>query len=174
MIETKRLHLFPLPQSQLDKLLVQPSQVEREFGIRLCKDITAGRVEKAINMKLDKMKAAPVSTHDWITYWLLVIKAIPLGAGLLGFKGYPDENGAAEIGYGIDAAYRSQGYITEAFRSMINWAFREKDCLCIIAPQTLKSNPASNRVLEKVGMQINNETLETLSWKLDRASYKQE
>jgi [ribosomal protein S5]-alanine N-acetyltransferase len=173
MIETTRLNLIPLSEFQLEKLLAQPSHVEAEIGIHICKDIIAGRVEKAIMMKLDNMKTAPLIHHEWFTYWLLVIKSIPLGTGLLGYKGYPDENGTIEIGYGIDPEHRSKGYMTEAVRELISWAFRHPECLRIVAPKTLKSNPASNRVLEKSGMQIFEETKEARSWQLDRIAYEQ-
>ena len=170
MIETTRLILIPLSQSQLISLLSQPSQLENEIGIPLCKGIAADPVERAIGMKLEKMKNAPDAHHIWITFWLLVIKAIPLGAGFLGFKGYPDKNGIVEIGYGIDSAHRSQGCMTEAVTGMINWAFNEPACQAIIAPGTLKTNPASNAVLKKVGMRIYEETTNAISWKLDRTS----
>ena len=173
MIETSRLILFPLSQGQLNSLLFQQSQVDIEGGIPISKDITAGRVEKAIKMKLEKMRNTSKAYHEWITYWLLVIKSKSLGVGLLGFKGFPDENGYAEIGYGIDYAHRSKGYITEAVIAMANWAFDEPACQVIIAPETQKTNPASNRVLEKVGMQVYEETGEAFSWKLDRTSFYQ-
>lgn len=173
MIETARLKLIPLSQGQLDSLLSQKSQVENEIGIPLSKDITTGRVEKAIKLKLEKMKKTSSAYHDWITYWLLVVKSTSLGVGLLGFKGFPNGDGFAEIGYGIDPAHRLKGYTTEAVIGMIDWAFNEPACQAIIAPGTQKSNPASNRVLEKVGMQVYEETGEAYSWKLDRTSFNQ-
>jgi [ribosomal protein S5]-alanine N-acetyltransferase len=173
MIETDRLKLIPLSLGQLESLLSQQSQVEKEIGITLSKNITVGRVEKAIKMKLEKMEDASEAYLNWITYWLLVIKSTSLGVGLLGFKGFPNENGFAEIGYGIDPAHRSMGYVTEAVIGMVEWAFIEPACQTIIAPGTQKSNPASNRVLEKVGMQVYEETGEIFSWKLDQTSFYQ-
>jgi RimJ/RimL family protein N-acetyltransferase len=114
------------------------------------------------------MAAVPEAIHPWYTYWLIVTPDELYGAGLAGFKGYPDSQGEAEIGYGIDADYRRKGYMTEAVRELIAWAFEEPNCTSIIAPGTLKSNVASNRVLEKAGMFVYEESAKTLSWRIDR------
>jgi ribosomal-protein-alanine N-acetyltransferase len=53
---------------------------------------------------------------------------------------------AVEIGYGIDPAYRNRGYMTEAVRGLIDWAFRDPRCRSITAPNTERSNIASNHV----------------------------
>jgi len=84
-----------------------------------------------------------------LTYWLIIIKLEKRGAGLIGFKGYPDTDGKTEIGYGIDAAYRSQGYMTEALKAITIWAFEFTDCRALTASTV--SNPASEKVLQKSG-----------------------
>jgi len=87
---------------------------------------------------------------------------------LAGFKGVPDDQGKTEIGYGIDAAYRSRGYMTEAVKGLIEWAFQDVRCRAVIAPDTKRWNVASNRVLEKAGMRVYNETEEALDWRVDK------
>jgi ribosomal-protein-alanine N-acetyltransferase len=92
----------------------------------------------------------------------------PYGAGLAGFKGVPDGQGEVEIGYGIDPACQGQSYATEAVRALIAWAFQSPECTSVIAPNTKRSNIASNRVLGKVGMRIYAETAEAISWRIDK------
>lgn len=104
----------------------------------------------------------------WITYWLIQVPPDRFGAGMIGFKGLPDENGAVEIGYGIDSAYRNQGYMTEAVIGLVSWAFRDLRCKRIMAPDTERANPASNRELEKVGMRVFPEKPASLSWHLEK------
>jgi RimJ/RimL family protein N-acetyltransferase len=93
----------------------------------------------------------------------MVIQAEPFGAGLIGFKGIPDKNGEVEIGYGIDPPCRRLGYTTEAAGALINWALQQATCLSVTAWSD-KSNRASARVLEKVGMQIARETTSQYCW----------
>ena len=120
------------------------------------------------------MKAANVLDHAWFSYWLLVVSTgepgsqSNFGAGLLGFKGLPDPNGEAEIGYGIDPKYQGQGFTTEGVQALIAWAFQDPRCKAVIAPNTLKDNLASNRVLAKVGMIIEHEGELTNDWRLDK------
>lgn len=169
-IRTERLNLLPLSLEQLSLYLTEPKGLERELRFPVSRAIVTERVQRAIGMKIAKMTEAARSIHAWHTYWLIVIAEESYGAGLAGFKGYPGSRGEVEIGYGIDPAYQGKGYMTEAVRALIDWAFREPDCQSIIAPETQKSNVASNRVLEKVGMHIYHETDVALYWRIDRGN----
>jgi RimJ/RimL family protein N-acetyltransferase len=128
-------------------------------------------VERAIRIKLEKMVDLPPTDHLWITYWLAILKQESYGIGLLGFKGVPDYRGQIEIGYGIDQIYGNQGYTTEAAASMIHWAFQDARVERIVAPDTLRDNPASNRILQKLGFSIYKETALAISWALERRNY---
>jgi ribosomal-protein-alanine N-acetyltransferase len=165
-IRTERLQLVALTFSQLGLYVAAPWQLEQELGLSVSRAIVTDPLRKAIEIKLSKMKL--VEEHPWYTYWLIVIAGEPYGAGLAGFKGSPNNQGEVEIGYGIDPACRNRGYMTEAVRGLIDWAFEDPRCRSIIAPNTERSNIASNRVLEKVGMRVSTETEEALDWRLDK------
>jgi predicted acetyltransferase len=168
IIQTQRLKLISLSLEQLQLLLIDPKQVENELGLAIDKDNTNETVLRAINIKISKMARLKQEQHPWFTYWLIVIPDKSFGAGMAGFKGIPDENGEAEIGYGISPTVRSNGYMTEAVQAMIDWAFENRQCKAVVALDVLRSNIASQRVLEKVGMHIYEETADTLSWRIDK------
>lgn len=125
------------------------------------------RVHRAIRMKIDKMRKADISQHNWLTYWLIVIEEENVGAGMLGFKGFPDENGSTEIGYGIDEVYQGKGYMREAVQALIDWAFTHPFCKLITASEV--ENPASRRLLEKLGARLVKESDHSTSWELRKA-----
>jgi RimJ/RimL family protein N-acetyltransferase len=56
------------------------------------------------------------------------------------------------IGYGAARAYWGKGYIPEAARAIIAWAFQQPSIYRVYATTDLE-NLSSRRVLEKVGMQ---------------------
>ncbi len=56
------------------------------------------------------------------------------------------------IGYGLARAYWGKGYVPEATRAIIDWAFQQPTIYRVYAT-TEVDNIASRRVLEKVGMQ---------------------
>lgn len=56
------------------------------------------------------------------------------------------------IGYGAARAYWGKGYIPEATRAVIAWAFQQPSIYRVYATTDLE-NLSSRRVLEKVGMQ---------------------
>lgn len=167
-LQTERLRLIALTLEQLTLYLAAPQELEGELGFPISRAILTQTVRGAIGTKVSRMTHAKEALYPWYSYWLIVIPDEVYGAGLAGFKGYPNHLGEAEIGYGIDPDYRSRGYTTETVRSLINWAFEEPDCTSVIAPGTLKTNIASNRVLAKVGMYVYQDTDDTLSWRIDK------
>ena len=167
IILTQRLRLIPLDQNQLELILQDIESFEKSLNITMTYPLITDRVRRAIGMKIDKMKNADASQHDWLTYWLILIRDENVGAGLLGFKGFPNEEGSTEIGYGIDPAYQGKGYMSEAIRALIDWAFTHPFCKVITATEV--ENPASKRLLERLGAQLVNVSEHSTSWEIRKA-----
>ena len=92
-----------------------------------------------------------VGWHGW--YFVLNnetanAKRILIGIG--GFKGIPDQNGVAEVGYSLLSEFQNKGYASEAVIELLDWAFEHPQVSKIIA-ETLPQLPASIQLLEKVG-----------------------
>jgi ribosomal-protein-alanine N-acetyltransferase len=171
-LQTKRLDLIALSAAQLRFYLEQPSFLEQELGFPISRTIITERVQRAIRMKLARMAHVEDKRLAWYTYWLLVIRGTPpFGAGLIGFKGFPDQAGEAEIGYGIDPDYQRKGYTTEAVQRMIAWAFEEAACMSVVARDTKKSNVASLRILAKLGMTVYDESEDAYWLKVERENF---
>ena len=167
MISTPRLKLVPLTPGQLAMYLDR----DHDFNNLVApssREILTDDLRRAISMKLERMEVNPEEDLLWITYWLIVVLPDDFGAGMIGYKGAPDENGQVEIGYGIDREFQNRGYMTEAVKGMINWAFSDSRCTRIVAPDTLRANIGSTRVLKKVGMIVYESKPESQSWSLDR------
>jgi RimJ/RimL family protein N-acetyltransferase len=166
MLKTPRLDIYPLSPAQLELFPDRPEALEHELGLPISRGIVSDVLRRAIRMKLAKLSAADPSIWDWLTYWLVVIREDSFGAGLFGYKGFPDSNGEAEIGYGIDPACRGKGYATEALLALVEWAFREPACRAVVARDVLRTNQASRKVLVKAGFSIYEETGETLDFRI--------
>ena len=166
-IITARLQLIPLPLHQLELALQDINALEQSLNITIARSFVTAIVERAIGMKIDNMRRADVSQHHWLTYWLIVIQDENIGVGMLGFKGFPDGTGSTEIGYGIDPAYQGKGYMSEAVQALIDWAFQHRFCAQITASEV--ENPASRRLLEKLGAQLVSASDHSTSWKIRRA-----
>lgn len=166
-IITQRLQLSPLDLNQLELALQNIESLETSLNIMIMRPWMTDRVRSAIGLKIDKMWKADISQHDWLTYWLIVIREENVGAGILGFKGFPDENGSTEIGYGIDESYQGQGYMREAVQALIDWAFTHPFCKVVTASEV--ENPASRRILEKLGAQLLRESEHSTSWEIRKA-----
>ena len=167
-LRTRRLILVPLTLSQLQLCLTDLPALEAELGLPISHEVITERVGRAIQMKIEKMADLDESLHPWQTYWLVVISRENFGAGLAGFKGVPDADGSTEIGYGIAPSHQSQGYMSEAVKALINWAFQHPFCKSVTATEV--KNPASRRLLEKLDAQLIEENGESTSWKISHPS----
>jgi RimJ/RimL family protein N-acetyltransferase len=61
------------------------------------------------------------------------------------------KNSHAELGYWVGEPYWKNGYCTEAAKALIEFAFTRLGIVKVVA-EHLSSNPASGRVMEKIGM----------------------
>ncbi len=165
-ILTQRLRLTPLESRQLELILQNIEAFETSLGITLMREQVTERVCRALRMKIDKMQRADVSQHEWLTYWLIVIREENVGAGMVGFKGFPNERGATEIGYGLDPAYQGKGYMREAIQALIDWAFEHPFCKIITATDV--ENPASRRLLERLGARLVSTSDHSTSWEIQK------
>ena len=168
ILATRRLSIVCLTASQLESCLYNLPALEAELGFPIDGEVVDVNVARALGIKLVKLSVMPLEKHPWQAYWLIVVKEAPVGIGLIGFKGYPNAAGETEIGYGIAPKYQGKGYMTEAVKAMCAWAFSHPFVSAVTATTT--ENPASNRVLEKVGAQIVSVDEKSINWKIQRGA----
>lgn len=168
-IQTSRLIISCLRPAHLRLIQDSPLAFERAAGFTITHDAITPTVQRAIQMKLKKMKSAPEADSPWFTYWLIQVRETRFGAGLIGFKGIPAYPADVEIGYGIDPACQNHGFMTEAVIGLSSWAFKDPRCTGIFA-NVLKTNPASSKVLEKAGFTRLSTNVDAIFWRLSRSA----
>jgi RimJ/RimL family protein N-acetyltransferase len=72
--------------------------------------------------------------------------------GSIGLHMKHDAWGNAEVGYSLVPSAWGNGYATDALQEVCRWAFEERR-LNKITARAYETNPASNRVLQKVGFE---------------------
>lgn len=168
ILDSGRLWIRALTADQLHAALADPACLARELDCSIVPDLVSERARGAIGIKLGRMSQAAEQQHHWYTYWLLLHKEEKAGIGLAGFKGAPDLEQEAEIGYGIAPSYEGRGYMTEAVSALVGWAFLQPGCRAVTA-ETLKQNLPSQRVLAKTGFQVVRETDQELYWRIEKS-----
>ena len=100
----------------------------------------------------DEMLSACLRDEEhrlWYTAWTMLLrKDRSVSVGDICFKG-PANVHEAELGYGVEEAYRLRGYATEATEAMRDWAFGQDESLYLVTAEAEETNAASLRVLEK-------------------------
>lgn len=131
-LKTRRLILSPM---ELGELEDRVNQME------------PGALRQAYEEMLEGFRGAP-EHWLWYTPWKINLKKDGTLIGDLCFKG-PPVKGTVEWGYGLEEPYWGQGYMSEAARLMLDWAFSQRDVYAVEA-ETLVDNAASQRVLTKL------------------------
>jgi [ribosomal protein S5]-alanine N-acetyltransferase len=98
-----------------------------------------------------------ISTHEsvWMMdrafHWAIVTLAASTCIGAVSLSHIDRDDNHAEIGYWIGKPYWGKGYCTEAARRVVEFAFEEMNLNRIYAYHFTR-NPASGRVMQKIGM----------------------
>ena len=165
-LETEKLKLIPLNVHNLRYLIEDRRKMERNLGVKITDTELEKPVKKAMRTSLQKV-IENKEDYLWYTNWVIVLKKENRIIGGLCFKGIPDEKGKVEIGYGMQDEYKCKGYMTEAVKELINWAFSFNHVTEVIA-ETGKDNLPSHRVLEKAGMQKYEENEKMFWWRINK------
>jgi RimJ/RimL family protein N-acetyltransferase len=169
-LETERLRLIALDLDSLRLRLNDYQQMQRNLGLEPVLESSYGhfpyqqQVNQAIAFAIKQIEGNP-EAYLWHTFWQLVHKQENRIIGEFDFHDAPNEIGEVEFGFMILPEYRNQGYITEATRSLIDWALQQDGVSALVA-ETEKRNQASQRVLEKLGARIFEETESAYLWKI--------
>lgn len=165
VIETERLHLFPLTVQQLELYLKANDAFEMALGLTPFGRTVAPRVKDMVaKITLPKMRDAMEDDYLFYTFWLVVDKQSRIIVAEMGFKGPPVDSGRVEIGYGTMPAMQNKGYMTEAVNGLLQWAAARKDISVVLA-ETNAANLPSIRVVEKCGFDTISYQGENLWWR---------
>jgi RimJ/RimL family protein N-acetyltransferase len=147
-----------LPRIKATRLLLRPftladaKEVQRLAGDRDIAATTAAIPHPYDDGVAEQWIAMHQQRFEEGTWLNLAITRDPDGAlvGALGLR-LELEHDRAELGYWIGKPYWGQGYATEAARALVEYGF-ERLGLHRIYAYHFSSNPASGKVLQKIGM----------------------
>ncbi len=162
-IETERLELIPLLPKQLKLWTENITALEKELSAVYMAEPMKGKFRKIVRGQL-KITVNDPDNYLWHSFWLILRKNDRVIVGSADFKGIPDERGAVEIGYGLGKAFEHKGYMTEAVKSMCDWALRQSGVVAVIA-ETDRDGLASQKILGQCGFDKYNER-DTIWWRL--------
>lgn len=160
-LETERLLLIPFTK-QLCHLVN-----DKNFTALQNKGLTAGEgypdqetldtIPKIVaNIELSD---GPTGFESWVIITKKEMKII----GDIGFKGIPNQAGEIDLGYGIIASARKNGYAFEAAMALSDWAFLQPS-VKIITAKCLIENVGSAKILEKLNFENTRKDNTMLYW----------
>jgi len=141
-LETERLRIRPYSEADIPELL--PLVGERAVAATTFR-IAHPYTEQDARSFLELAKQ---SDKLWLA---ITLRSEGQQIGGIGLR-IEQQHQHAELGYWLGLPYWGQGYATEASREMIRYGFEQLGLNRIFATH-FKHNPASGRVLKKIGMQ---------------------
>ncbi|WP_370574741.1 GNAT family N-acetyltransferase [Methanomethylovorans sp.] len=162
-LNTERLRIACLDLDNFRSYIYEHGNMQRRIGIQATTEALPDELQKVF-LSAYEQAMADKKNYVWYTVWQIVSKIENCAIGGVCFKGRPNIDGEVEIGYGTEPAHQNKGYMTEAVKSIIQWAIKQDGVMYVIA-ETEKSNNASHKVLEKNGMAIYKETDISLWWR---------
>lgn len=146
VVETERLLLRPVTLADAKEMFAYASDEENV------------RWTFPANQSLEETKniIASIYLASPLGRWGIELKEVGTFIGTLDMHHLKEEVGRAEFGYTLDKRYWNQGYMTEAAEVFVKLFFEGFEMNCLVARHD-KDNPASGRVMQKVGMTFSHE-----------------
>ncbi len=148
---------MPQPTLRSDRLILRPFTVaDAPLVQRICGDpAIADTTLNVPHPYEDGMAEAWIATHEpaWEAGELATFAVTTLASELVGAVGLhlEPQHRRAELGYWVAVPHWGQGYATEAAATLVTWGFDLLDLQRIHAAHFTR-NPASGRVMQKIGM----------------------
>jgi ribosomal-protein-alanine N-acetyltransferase len=152
VIETARLRLVPATATHVRAEIHDRDAFARLIAVRVPAGWPPESTVDALPLFLKWLEAAP-DRVGWFAWYALAREIEAQGPVLVGSAGFlgPPKSGAVEIGYSVLPPHQKRGFATETVGRLVRWAFDESKELDRIVAVTEWSNPASVRVLTKLG-----------------------
>lgn len=169
-----KLEALKIEKLETNRLILIP------YTIEICENILIGNFDLLYNKGYTKGKSWPdkdvletvprilknLSENNYATgfeSWLIIKKNTSEIIGDLGFKGFHSETQSIDLGYGIIAEERGNGYAEEASKQLIQWAFTF-DCIKEITANCFINNLQSIKLLKKLNFIKKKEGEEMIYW----------
>ena len=165
ILKTKRLILRPFQLADAPDLqrLIGDYDVSKTLLV-VPYPYVDGEAERFINSTLEE------TNRDTEMHWAITLDKNLIGGS--GLKMKPEEK-TIMVGYWLGKDFWGKGYMTEALREIINYAFQSTQAERVEACH-FASNPASGKVMQKAGMvftEIRTQCYETMEGKQDGLHY---
>jgi ribosomal-protein-alanine N-acetyltransferase len=145
----------PFPVLETERLTLRALNLDDAkaiFGLRTNKDVNEFIDRKKPN-NLSEARAfidriSKLTETNKGIFWVIESKSNHQLIGTIGLRNFEDEEDYAEIGYELDPNYQQKGFMSEAFKEVIDFGFTEME-LKNIEAFTHKNNMDSIALLEK-------------------------
>jgi RimJ/RimL family protein N-acetyltransferase len=151
LITTGRLSLLPATVAHARAELNDRREFSRLIEAEVPKNWPPESAADALPLFLEWLEAVPQSV-GWFGWYAVANKLATQAPTLIGSVGFlgPPRDGEVSIGYSVLPQFQRVGFATEMVAGLVQWA-KDDEAVARIVAETEWANPASMRVLSKLG-----------------------
>jgi RimJ/RimL family protein N-acetyltransferase len=157
-VRTPRLDLVTLPPPLVAALVAKDLAAARRLAPFPLEADTFEGDEHVLGLRHAQLTADPTE-EPWL-FRAALLRDTGAVIGKVGFHAPPDAEGAVEIGYRVDPAYRRQGFAREMAVGLIRWAAEQGARICIASVRP--DNTPSLRIVERLGFERTGEQMDEI------------
>lgn len=169
-LESDQLKIKALSLHEMKLYLLEDFALENALHVNHGNRTIATRVKTVIENNILPKLNQESENALYYTFWTVIDKASNCMVADICFKGKPNENGEIEIGYGTYPHFQGKGFMSNAVKMLLEWAFTQTDVKAVIA-STSPENIASHKVLEKNNFIVSARTEDNIFWRLEKPLY---
>ena len=158
ILVTERLLLVPVTLPMVEAVMAGDRAALERMVRASCPEAWPGAelIHRGFGASLDDVRADP-ARRLWGDRLMITRDEDggrgPRVVGSVVFHGRPDDDGVAEVGYGVETGSQRSGFATEGTRASVRWALAQPGVRAVTAT-TFPFHRASLRVIEKLGMKL--------------------
>jgi ribosomal-protein-alanine N-acetyltransferase len=140
-LRTPRLELVPMTLSMVEAVMLGRRDESEDLAHARMPERWPNRelIERAFPVSLDDLRADPEGRLWGARVMVARVNAEHRVVGSIVFHGKPEQDGIAEIAYGVEEGSQRRGYATEAVSACVAWALAQDGV------QAVTSAPESTR-----------------------------
>ena len=150
----------PFPVLETERLTLRALELNDAkaiFGLRTNKEvntfITRTRLNNLSETRAFIDRISNSIANNTSIFWVLESKDTAELIGTVGLRNFEIEEDYAEIGYDMHPDFQEDGYMSEAFKAILNFAAKQME-LKFVEAFTHKDNNASMALLEKFNFEL--------------------
>lgn len=165
-LKTEKLRIIPLSIEQFKLMLDGLNKIEADLNLDPSNEQLETETLNAFRWLYEQASVRP-DRFLWYTNWLAVLETANVMVGHASFLGGPNEDGIAELAFGIHDMYVMSGFTGQLIEALSQWALEQPSVKAVIT-EADNGDALLEKALAECGFARAEEGESTSFWKKEK------